>query len=442
MFPIPSRSATGLLPIFGIYQAPLKNQQALILLFIANAISGFAQGLSMLAIPWYFAQQNNSSQFNLIFGIVTFANIFWGLYAGTLVDRFPRKSLFLGTNLIEGSVLLSVALIGWSMGSLPLALIILAFTITVFGYRIHYPNLYAFAQEITAPEHYTRVTSYIEIVGQSTNVIAGALAVVLLEGLKFQLTTFLGVINIDIEAWKIYEIFTLDAITYFISVVLIIFIRYIPDKKFEVDRGALWQRLNSGFKWLRDHPMVFTFGFFTHSIFVVMLVSLFAVMPLYITNYLESGGEVFGTMEVLYGLGALMAGIFISRWTHRLSKVGTIIWLMFLTTAMLLLCTFTRLIPIYFVVGFVIGFANAGTRVLRVSYLFNRIPNHIIGRVNSVFSVTNILMRTFFVMIFALSFFNQGINIIYAYVILAAFTFLSGLVLYFNYGNLARESTA
>jgi len=392
----------------------------------------------MLAIPWYFAQQNNSSQFNLIFGLVTFANIFWGLYAGTLVDRFPRKSLFLGTNFFEGSVLLLVAVIGWSMGSLHISLIVLAFTVTVFGYRIHYPNLYAFAQEITSPEHYTRVTSYIEIVGQATNVLAGALAVVLLEGADWEINTILGVVTIDIEAWEIYEIFTLDAITYFVSVTLIYFIRYIPDKKFEADRGVLWDRLNTGFRWLKDHPLVFTFGFFTHSIFVVMLVSLFAVMPLYITNYLESGGEVFGIMEVLYGIGALMAGIFISRWTQKFSKVGAIIWLMFLTTFVLLLCTFTRFIPIYFLVGFVIGFTNAGTRVLRISYLFNQIPNHIIGRVNSVFSVMNILVRTFFVMIFALAFFSEGINIIYAYVILAAFTFLSGLVLWANYGKLGR----
>jgi len=94
----------------------LKNQKALILLFSANAISGFAQGVSMLAVPWYFAQLDISSQFNLLFGGVTFANIFWGLYAGTLVDRFNRKQLFLTTNIIEGVVLLMVAAGGWFAG--------------------------------------------------------------------------------------------------------------------------------------------------------------------------------------------------------------------------------------------------------------------------------------------------------------------------------------
>ena len=33
----------------------MRNKQAITLLFIANIISGFAQGISMIAIPWYFA---------------------------------------------------------------------------------------------------------------------------------------------------------------------------------------------------------------------------------------------------------------------------------------------------------------------------------------------------------------------------------------------------
>jgi hypothetical protein len=33
---------------------PLANTPALVLLFLANTISGAAQGISLIAIPWYF----------------------------------------------------------------------------------------------------------------------------------------------------------------------------------------------------------------------------------------------------------------------------------------------------------------------------------------------------------------------------------------------------
>ena len=418
----------------------MKNRQALILLFSANGISGFAQGVSMLAIPWYFARQDLSSQFNLIFGLVTFANIFWGLYAGTLVDRFPRKSLFLGTNFVEGLILISVAFFGWQNTGLSTGPVVLVFATTVFGYRMHYPNLYAFAQEITPPAYYTKVTSYIEIVGQATNVLAGAFAVALLEGIDYHGDWwFLGKVNFIIEPWEIYEIFTLDATTYFVSVVLISFIKYIPDKKFETDKGKLLNRLKTGFQFLRGNPIMLLFGFFSHSIFVVMLVSLFAVMPMYITNHLQAGGQVFGTMEVLYGLGALAAGIFISRLTKNMTKTKTIIILMLLTTFVLALCTVVKSVPFYFLVGLTIGFTNAGTRVLRISYLFGHIPNHVIGRVNSIFSLLNIIMRGIFVMIFSVHFFSKGANIIYAYGIMALLTFVSGLVLWKNYRKITTH---
>ena len=404
----------------------MKNQQALFLLFTANAISGFAQGVSMLAIPWYFAKLDISSKFNLLFGIVTFANIFWGIYAGTLVDRFNRKKLFLATNMVEGLVLVLVATSGWLSGSLPLLLIMIVFAITVFGYRMHYPNLYAFAQEITSPEHYTRVTSYIEIVGQATNVIAGALAVVLLEGVDVQLP-ILG--RIQIEAWEIYEIFTLDAVTYLVSVALIYFIQYTPDKVFEVDKGKLIDRLQTGFKFLIDHKLIFLFGFFSHCIFVIMLVSLFTIMPMYITNVLKGGGEIFGSMEMLYGIGALTAGVFIGKLTAKMNRVLVIIVMIFVTTLLLILCGFIYTIPYYFITGLLVGFTNAGTRILRVSYLFAHVPNKVIGRVNSVFSVLNILMRVIFVLLFSLAFFAESTNIIFAYFTLAGFTLISGLVL-------------
>ena len=389
----------------------------------------------MLAIPWYFAKQDLSSSFNLIFAGVTFLNIFWGLYAGTLVDRFNRRRLFLITNLIEGSVLVLVASWGWLNGGLSLAPIVLVFAITVFGYRMHYPNLYAFVQEISSPEHYTKVTSYIEIVGQATNVLAGALAVILLEGLDVRLPWGW---HLQLEAWTIYEIFTLDAATYFISVCLIYFIRYVPDKVFEVDKGRLQDRLMSGFRFLKEHPRVFIFGFFTHSIFVIMLVSLFTVMPMYITNYLQVGGEVFGGMEVVYGIGALSAGVFMGRWARNHSKAKVIILMMFVTTGVLVLCAMLKSVPYYFISGLLIGITNAGTRILRVSYLFDHIPNQVIGRVNSVFSVMNIIMRVIFILTFSLAFFAQGTNITYAYLIMGAFTLLSGWVLYYNF---ARKKT-
>ena len=73
------------------------NRKAIVLLFIANAISGIAQGISMIAIPWYFAQKDMLGYFGLVYLITNICSLFWVPASGTIVDKFDRKTVFLGT---------------------------------------------------------------------------------------------------------------------------------------------------------------------------------------------------------------------------------------------------------------------------------------------------------------------------------------------------------
>ncbi|EMR04699.1 enterobactin exporter EntS [Cesiribacter andamanensis AMV16] len=391
----------------------------------------------MLAIPWYFAQQGLSSRFNLLYAAVTFLTLFWGLYAGTLVDRFPRKGVFLGTNLLEGSLVLGIAALGFWQGELQWFLVMGVFAITLFGYQIHYPNLYAFAQEITLAKNYQKVTSLLEIVGQSTNVGAGFLAALLLEGVSWQQTLTLGSLDIplsiQIPRWTIWEIFALDGATYFISSALIALIRYVPTSQLEVELGSILKRVRTGLHFLQQNRYILLFGLLTYSVFVVVLVELHAVAPLYITNHLREGGHVFGSMEVLYALGALSAGIGL-RWLFRNRQaVQGIMLLMGLAVFSLGILAVTQSVIIFLGAGLLIGFSNSGVRILRVAYLFEHVPNNIIGRTNSVFSVANILCRVSFILLFSNAYFNRDSNSAYAYAIMALFVLLALLGLLFTH---------
>ena len=388
----------------------------------------------MLAVPWYFAQQDLSSRFNFMYAVVTFLTLFWGLFAGTLVDRFPRKRVFLTTNLLEGTIVIGIAALGFWMNALPWYLVMLVFGVTIFGYQLHYPNLYAFAQEITKPGNYRRVTSILEIVGQSTNVGAGLLAALLLEGVDWQYTLQLGTLELPLSVyiprWTIWEIFALDGATYFISSCLIALIRYVPLTTFEIEYGNVWKRLKTGISFLQQHKKILMFGLLSYSMFVVVLVELHAVAPLYISHYLKEGGSVLGTMEVLYALGALSAGIGVRKLFHKQETANAVMMLMGLGVVALGSLAFTRSVAIFLIMGLFIGFSNAGIRILRVAYLFDHIPNNIIGRTNSVFSMANILMRVSFILLFSNAFFSQGANIAWAYGIMALFVLLALVALF------------
>lgn len=115
--------------------------------------------------------------------------------------------------------------------------------------------------------------------------------------------------------------------------------------------------------------------------------------------------------------------------------------LMTLAVLSLGILAFTRSVAIFLAVGLLIGFSNAGIRVLRVAYLFDHIPNNIIGRTNSVFSMANTLMRVGFILLFSSAFFSRGSNITWAYGIMAGFVALALFALLLQHYKPSSESS-
>lgn len=415
----------------------MKNRKALTLLLLANAISGFAQGISMLSIPWYFASElQQGSTFGIIYSFVTLSTLIWSLYAGTLIDRYSRKKVFLGINVIGGLVLASVAATGYILGYIPVPLIVLVFATTIYIYNIHYPALYAFGQEISEKSNYGKMNSYFEIQGQATSMLAGAVGAVLLSGTRNGMLNFLGFnvkLPFEIEKWELHDIFLMDACTYIISIALIAAIRYTPAESLTVHTGSIWKRIKMGWDYLREHPLLFVFGNASFSIFVILLVEVHMLLPLYIDNHLKLGGDVYASSEIYYTFGALFAGLSIRQLFRSSNSVRAIIIMMFLTVAVLTWVAFTQDVIVFFIFSVIIGVTNAGTRVLRVTYLFNHIPNNMMGRTGSVFQAINILLRALFSWIFSLAFFTRGSNITWAYFIGGIFILLSAIPLITNY---------
>ena len=410
----------------------MKNYRAILLLFVANTISGMAQGISMLAIPWYFAREGEMDQFVIVYILTNVVSFIWVPLAGVLTDRFDRRKIFLVISLAGGLVLGSIALVGHLNGTLPWWAVASAFMLTFFNYNIHYPNLYAFVQEITEPEHYGRITSALEIQGQTTTMLAGAGAAMLLEGtLNGHLNIFGVLIDVpfDIEAWTIYEIFTMDAATYFVALLVLLMIRYTPLVVRRIEAGNLISRLRTGLNYLRTHKYVTIFGIASYSVFVVVLIEGFFIGPLYVNNHLLASGDVFAASEMYYSLGAIASGLIILRIFRGKKGIVGIIGMTILCAVVCLILALTNSVFLFYMSLLMLGLTNAGTRVLRVNSLFRVIPNELYGRTNSIFNMTNIALRIVFLSLFALPFFLKESNVVYMMGVLAVFLVLATAVL-------------
>ena len=415
----------------------MKNIETIRLLFAANIISGLAQGITMVAIPWYFVKIVNSPEkFTAAYLIITFSTLFWGLYAGTLIDKYSRKRIFIIVNVICGLLIGGISIYGFFTTYLLDILVILVFAITIFNYNIHYPNLYAFGQEITASKDYGKLNSYIEVQGQVTSVLAGAFAAILLTGVPSGELDIAGVkfqLPFSINAWKIHEIFLLDAITYLFVIFLFFIMKYKRISKEHKHSGALLLRFRQGINYLRSNLEIFIFGVVSYMLFAFTLVEIHIILPSYVYDFLKQEGNVYASAEIYYSFGAILAGIFVLRVFKNINIFMSIIILMILVSVLLFFMTFYDFLWLFFLGNLIIGITNAGIRILRTTYLLNNIPNNLIGRATSVFGSLNICVRMILISLLALPFFNLDENIRYGYLLglgLMVFSFLTLFILY------------
>jgi MFS transporter, DHA3 family, macrolide efflux protein len=409
----------------------VKNKRAIHLLLAANAVSGFAQGISLIAIPWYFASVlNMESYFVTAFQLITFITLFLSLYSGTLIDRYNRKQLFLGLNAVGFSVLAGTAIYGYLRGELPPLAIVGVLAFSVFSFQVHYPNLYALGQEVVGKESYGRFSSMIEVQNQATIIFSGVFSILLLPDSGKGGMGVREALGLDISPWAMHDIFLMDGISYAVAFFIISRISYTPERVRHIETGTVWKRLTTGFHYLRQHPRLFVFGVASHTVFVVTITHGFYLINLYIDNYLSEGSEVYATSEILYSVGALLAGLAVRRLFRKWLPERAILVLMLLAIAIFLMLAFTRSYVFMFLFQFLVGLSNAGVRVLRLTALLSRVDNEVIGRTESIFNSANIFLRLIVLSVLGTAWFSAGENVPRAYLASAIFLIITMIILW------------
>lgn len=371
----------------------------------------------MIAIPWYFAHiLDDASFFGRGFAVITALSLFWSLYAGTLIDKYSRKGIFLAINAVGFVLLIGFSVYGIATGGLsPLALLIV-FGYNILNYNIHFPNMYALGQEMLPPKDYGKFSSIIEVQHQVTTVVAGVVAIALIpskEG-KNLVGEFL---SLDIEPWTMSEIFLLDGVTYAASFLIILSIKYVPDKTRLGQTGRVISQLKIGIAFLKNNRPIFTFGLASYAVFIILVIHGFYLLNLYVNDHLAMGSGMIALADVAYALGAVLAGMFIRKIFFRTKVVNSVLVMMTLVVAIFGMVALTKFFVVLLIFQLLMGLCNAGIRVQRMTWLFTNVPNEVMGRASSVFNSIRIVVMFILLELFSLQFFSEGSNVTYAYLI-------------------------
>ncbi|GAA0361987.1 MFS transporter [Bacillus horti] len=362
-------------------------------LLAANMLSSIGSGITMIAIPWLLVNREGGEQ---ILGYValgvTLILFIVSPYVGVLVDRMSRKKMMLLSEVL-GFTLVSV-LSFWGLVSGEFAtwnLIALYFSGSLY-YTLHYPTKMALNQELFDRSQFKSINSIIEVQGQAASMIAGGIASLLIERIDLFL---LLCINIS---------------TYIIGFFLILTIPYSTVIEHTKKKVSILSNMIEGFRYFKSKPLLILFFTCSFLPFIAVMVGNY-LFPVYIAKTLQANASVMGLSDMIYAIGAVLAGLTIPLIIKKFGNYVTILITMLLFTISLLITAWIPLVPLFLAMKIALGWGNAGTRVARNTIMMEIVPNELIGRVNSFFQAVGMGMRVSLIGFFTQTIVHTGVSI-------------------------------
>ncbi len=353
----------------------------------------------MIAILWLLVTSDSG---NVLYGYITLGvtliNFFITPYVGKLIDRVSRKRLLIFSEILCLFVILLFALYGFTGHTYSIWHYTVIYIIGNLYYTIFYPTMFALNQEIFKKDQYKSLNGTMEVQGQLSSMIAGALASYLL------------------VHWELQSILLLNVISYAAATYFYLRLPYIKNKR--VKDVSNHQDDWSSLQYLKENPKLFVFLFFSTMPFLSVLISNY-LFPVYLSDVMNTTGDIYALENMIYAIGAISAGMTIPIIAKKISNEVTVIAGVALYCIAISIIVFVPL-PVFLTLSFFLALGNSGTRVARNSFMMDEIPNEIMGRVDGMLRTAGLLFRIIVIALFT--------KMISASLIIICFIILSGVM--------------
>ena len=286
-----------------------------ILIGAGQLVSMAGSAMSGLALSiWAWQETGQATALALLVFFRFVPEVLLGPVAGDLIDRWPKKLTMVLSDLGAG-VSTVVTLILFATGLLELwhlyALAIWAGAFSAF----QAPAFAAAVPNMVSERHYARANGMLALAGSGANVLAPALAGVLLA-----LVGIRGVLLIDVATFS--------------AAVLTLLVVHVPDPRKETEQTqvqTLWSRLTYGMRYIGARPPLRTLTVLYVFINIIGAVGLVLLAPLVLAR--SGGNEVaLGGVMAALGAGGVVGGLLVSAWGGPKNRMGGVLFGLFATT--------------------------------------------------------------------------------------------------------------
>ncbi|MBV8329969.1 MAG: MFS transporter [Verrucomicrobia bacterium] len=351
------------------------------LILTANFLLVVGSGITWIAVPWLLIHEPNGyAIYGLSSSALTLLVFLLLPVLGKVIDRNSRKKVVLVYYLFGIAANLVVISMIILQGRVEPWHLVAAMSFGSLGVSLYYPAQFALNQEVLTKDQYRALSGALEVQWQTGAMVAGAAA-------SFLVTRI-----------PLIAILLFDCCTFLAAFIVMAFIPYSRNPKLDANSGSALKLTMEGLIYLKRRPRLSLVLFGSFLPFLGVMVCIY-LMPVFVSETLRAGPEIYGFAEVCYSLGAVLAGLTIPGLSTRIGLMRTLLLTVGCYTVAVMVNPLFAAIPVLLASLVLQGWGNAGSRVARSTVALETVPNELMGRVNLFYSAAERLLRSIFLVV-------------------------------------------
>lgn len=330
-----------------------------------NSAQGVAMPFQLLALGATPAQLGIAVAINFL------SSIAFLLLGGAIADRFPRRTLIIGSDLLGGCVVASLALLSAS-GQLRIEHVYVSSFALGAADAFLRPAYNAIIADLV-PAEILRAGNAARLLGRSLARIAGPTV---------------GGLAVVIAGPAL--AFGINALTFFFSLATLMLAR--PPRREPAPSASLLRDVREGFGYVFSVPWLWTTTLYFMAANVAFAGQAGVMTPLLVRDVLRRDAETYGLMNSAYGVGTIVASIVIAQLAIR--RPGRVMFAFeMLACASAVAIGLIASVPAVFLLMGLMGVGLASSTVLWEALLQRHVPERMLGRVSSIDLLGNSLIN-------------------------------------------------
>ena len=258
--------------------------------WIGMAVSTTGTWMQNVAQPWLAYKLTDSAfLLGLVSALQFLPVLLFSLFAGVIIDRFPKKNILYLTQIASFFITLVLAILTYT-GHIQ------------FWHLIITSTLLGFVNTMDMP---ARQSFVIELVGKEdlTNGIA-------LNSMQFNLARIIGpaLAGIIMGPWGVASCFLINSISYGAVIISLFFVKPYPIEKVQMKQVKMMANIADGLKFIfRKKTLLIPLSFL--AVGATFAMNMNVLVPVFSIEVLHQGEAGFGLLMSLAGVGALMGAL-------------------------------------------------------------------------------------------------------------------------------------